>query len=73
MDYSFLKLKKIMLVDDETELLKMVVSILKDEGFLNVITASTVQEAINVAKNQKPDLAVLDVMLPDGNGFALFS
>lgn len=71
MDNTFLHNKKLLLVDDEQELLKMVVNILKDAGFTNVFTAMTVKDAVIAAKEQKPDLAVLDVMLPDGNGFSL--
>lgn len=71
MDHSFLHSKKILLVDDEPELLKMVSGILKDSGFENIIAADSVRAAIAAAKSEKPDLAVLDVMLPDGDGFSL--
>ncbi len=63
--------KKILLVDDEPELLTLVAVILKEDGFENIMTASTVSEGIDAAKTQKPDLAILDVMLPDGDGFFL--
>ena len=39
MDNSFLHNKKLLLVDDEPELLKMVYSILKDAGFVSIVTA----------------------------------
>ena len=71
MDNSFLHSKKLLLVDDEQELLKMVSDILKDAGFETVLTAMTVKEAILTAKEDTPDLIVLDVMLPDGDGFSL--
>lgn len=71
MDNSLINEKKIMLVDDEPELLKLVTTILKDNGFQNILTASSVQEGITVTKNTSPDLAILDVMLPDGDGFSL--
>lgn len=71
MDYSFLHTKKLLLVDDEPELLKMVTVILKDDGFKNIVVAASVREGVDIAKNEKPDLAVLDVMLPDGDGFSL--
>ena len=71
MDHSFLKNKKILLVDDEPELLKMVTSILSDDGFRNIVTAISVKEGISAVQNEKPDLAILDVMLPDGDGFSL--
>ena len=71
MDNSFLHTKRLLLVDDEQELLKMVSDILKDAGFETVLTAMTVKEAILTAKEETPDLIVLDVMLPDGDGFSL--
>lgn len=71
MAFDYLKRKKILLVDDEPELLNMVTSILENEGYTNIKTASTASEAIDACRNFKPELAVLDVMLPDGNGFDL--
>ena len=71
MAFNYLKRKKILLVDDEPELLNMVTSILENEGYTNIKTASTASEAIDACKNFKPELAVLDVMLPYGNGFDL--
>lgn len=71
MDYSFLHHKKLLLVDDEPELLKMVSDILRDAGFKNIVLAKTVKEAITLIKEEKTDLAMLDVMLPDGDGFSL--
>ena len=72
MDYGFLKHRKILIVDDEMELLEMVTSILAQEGFREMKTARTVSEALRMVKEWQPDLAILDVMLPDGNGFSLF-
>lgn len=71
MNHSFLHHKKLLLVDDEQELLKMVTTILKDDGFEHIILASSVKEGVEAAKKEKPDLAVLDIMLPDGDGFSL--
>lgn len=67
-----LKRKRILLVDDEKELLDMVRSILKEEGYSSIRIASTQKEAVEIACSFHPELAVLDVMLPDGNGFSLF-
>ena len=71
MDNSFLHSKKLLLVDDEPELLKMLEVILADEGFHNIITAANMKDGLAAAKAEKPDLAILDIMLPDGDGFAL--
>ena len=71
MDNSFLHSKKLLLVDDEPELLKMVSTILTDEGFQRLVIAANMKEGIAAAKAEKPDLVILDVMLPDGDGFSL--
>lgn len=71
MEQAFLHTKKLLLVDDEPELLKMVTAILKDDGFENIVSAASVKEGAEAAAGEKPDLAVLDVMLPDGDGFSL--
>lgn len=71
MGFDYLKQKRILLVDDEQGLLDMVVSILREDGFLNIQTAKTVKEAVSISETYRPELAILDVMLPDGNGFAL--
>lgn len=71
MEQSFLHTKKILLVDDEPELRKLVLDILSDDGFSNIIDAGTVQTGLDSARQEKPDLAILDVMLPDGDGLSL--
>ncbi len=71
MDHSFLHSKKLLLVDDEPELLTMVSAILKDAGFERIVVASSAKEGLAQAQKEEPDLAILDVMLPDGDGFSL--
>lgn len=71
MDNSYLHQKKLLLIDDEPELLKMVSSILAGSGFENIVTAASLADGVTAVQNEKPDLAVLDVMLPDGDGFSL--
>lgn len=71
MNHEYLKDKQILLVDDEQDLLDLVLSILQEDGFQNISTAKTVGQALALARQNMPQLAVLDVMLPDGNGFAL--
>jgi DNA-binding response OmpR family regulator len=72
MDNAYLHSKKILLIDDELELLKMVSAILSDDGFEQIVTGKNVDEGIDLVKSEHPDLAILDVMLPDGDGFSLF-
>ena len=57
MDFDYLKQKRILLVDDEQELLDMVSSIFANEGFCNVKTAKTVKEALCIAETFQPELA----------------
>lgn len=71
MSNEYLLSKRILLVDDEQELLDMVLSILNDYGFQNIMTAKNTKEALTQAQRIRPELAILDVMLPDGNGFDL--
>lgn len=62
---------KILVVDDERELLHMIESILRKDGYSRIYTASNCKEAVQIAKSVKPDAAILDVRLPDGDGFSL--
>ena len=63
--------KTILLVDDEPELLKLMGAVLYAEGFTNLVCAKSVSQALEVYQKTKPDLAILDVGLPDGDGFSL--
>ena len=54
--------KKILLVDDDIDVITIVETILKHEGF-DVITASNKTEGFEKFKTEKPDLAILDVMM----------
>ena len=64
--------KKILVVDDEPELLKMIEDILFSEGFFQVYTAPDCKKAMELAKTQPVALFLLDINLPDGNGFMLY-
>jgi two-component system, OmpR family, phosphate regulon response regulator PhoB len=57
----------ILVVDDEQDILAMVKSNLGKAGY-NVITARDGEEAISIAREESPDLMVLDVMLPSVSG-----
>lgn len=66
-----LQSKTILLVDDEQELLNLLITVLQSEGFRHIVTARDVANALEVFQREHPDLAVLDVGLPDGDGFTL--
>lgn len=63
---------KILIVDDNLELLEMIRSILKNNGFERINTAGNCAEGLKVFQQERPQLVILDVMLPDGDGFTLF-
>ena len=60
--------KTILVVDDSESLRTMVKSYLAQEGF-RVVTASDGREAIFVARDAKPDLILLDIMMPELGGY----
>lgn len=59
--------QKILLVDDEQDILEFLSYNLKKEGY-SVFTANNGKEAITIAKKVTPDLIILDVMMPDMDG-----
>jgi DNA-binding response OmpR family regulator len=60
--------KTIMVVDDEKRLVSLVESYLTQEGY-RVVTAYNGKEALTVAQKEKPELIVLDVMMPEMDGY----
>ncbi len=63
---------RILLVDDNPDFSKIVSVFLQSKG-LEVVTASTFQEGEEAFLNTKPELILLDVVLPDGSGVDLVS
>ena len=60
--------KTILVVDDEKRLVSLVESYLTQEGY-HVVTAHNGKEALTVARHESPDLIVLDVMMPEMDGY----
>ena len=60
-------MSRVLVCDDETQILRALRVILRDAGF-EVVTAQTAQEALDAAALKAPDAAILDLILPDGNG-----
>jgi len=59
--------KKILIADDEPDILEIISYNLKMEGY-DVVTAKDGEDALQKAKLSKPDLIILDVMMPNKNG-----
>lgn len=58
----------ILIVDDEKRLVSLVQSYLAQEGY-RVVTAYNGRDALEVADREKPDLIILDIMMPEMNGY----
>ena len=61
---------RVLVVDDEANITDLVATALRYEGF-DVEVAATGTEALKAAETFRPDLMVLDIMLPDRDGFAV--
>lgn len=64
---GFTNHKKILIVEDEQDILQLVKHYLEKEGF-RPVTAMSGLEALKKVKEDKPDLVVLDLMLPEMDG-----
>jgi excisionase family DNA binding protein len=60
--------RKVLLVDDDAELVELMNKVLEEDGRFEVRIASNGFDAGMMVKEYRPDLIVLDVMLPDING-----
>jgi two-component system KDP operon response regulator KdpE len=59
--------QRVLVCDDEPQILRAVRITLRDEGF-DVVAAATATEALDAAALRSPDAAILDLLLPDGDG-----
>jgi len=64
--------KKILAVDDESDVLLIIQTGLEVEGF-DVVTAVNGEEALSQAREEQPDLILLDVMMPIMDGFEVLA
>lgn len=60
--------KTILVVDDKKEMVGLIQSYLTQEGY-RVVTAANGREALFVARHEKPDLIILDLMMPEMGGY----
>lgn len=63
---------RVLLVDDQPELLALVSGSLRQAGYRTVDTAACCAEARACFAAHRPDVMILDINLPDGDGFSLF-
>jgi two-component system KDP operon response regulator KdpE len=62
--------RRVLVCDDEPQILRALRVVLREAGF-DVVPAETAQEALDRAAVQPPDAAILDLVLPDGDGIAV--
>jgi DNA-binding response OmpR family regulator len=62
--------RRVLIIEDEPDLVRGLRDALEFEGF-DVLSAGLGREGINLARDRGPDLVLLDLMLPDMNGFAV--
>lgn len=60
--------KKILLVDDEQDLVSSLAGLLQDNGY-DVVSASNGLEGLKKAEEDRPDLILLDIMMPKVDGY----
>jgi DNA-binding response OmpR family regulator len=60
--------KKILIIEDEGRLRELLASLLKKEGFV-VLTAEDGEVGLKIIKEEKPDIVILDLILPKKDGF----
>ncbi|MGN7377478.1 response regulator transcription factor [Bacillus altitudinis] len=60
---------KVLIIDDEKEILELINTVLTREGIDQVLTASTARDGLTQFHQEQPDLVILDIMLPDGEGY----
>lgn len=65
-----LRKSSVLVVDDDVHMLRMIERILKLEDY-RVLTASSGEGALNVFYEENPDLVLLDIMLPDLDGYTV--
>lgn len=63
-------MKKILIVEDEPQMLRLLVDVLEKNKF-EALTARDGAAALNIAKKEKPDLILLDIIMPKMDGLTM--
>ena len=63
--------EKILVIEDESEIRELIQLNLEMNGFSEVLTAADGETGLKIAKNETPDLILLDIMLPGIDGYAV--
>ena len=63
--------EKVLIIDDDLNIIRSISFVLEREGYI-VITATDGKEALKKAKEELPNLIILDIILPELNGFEVY-
>ena len=61
---------RVLVVDDESDFIQLLKYNLEHQGF-DILTATNGVEALNIARRELPDVVLIDLMLPDLDGFSV--
>lgn len=61
--------KTVLIIDDEEDILRLIKTVLVKEGINHIVTSTTAKEGFAEFQRTQPDLVLLDIMLPDGEGY----
>ena len=63
--------KRILIVDDEPDAISYISSVLEDNGY-DYLSAENGEEGLELAKKEKPDMILLDLIMPEKSGMLMF-
>ena len=63
---------RVVWIEDDPELLRLSQIVLSHRGY-EVVTVSDSREGVNVIRREKPDVIILDLMMPDVDGWAIYN
>lgn len=64
--------KKILIIDDEQDFIETTIEVLSEIGDLLFLSANSGLKGLEIAKDSKPNLIILDLIMPEMNGFMVF-
>ncbi len=63
--------KKILIVDDEDQVREFVVAVLEENGFVPIV-ATNGEEAMQMIRENRPDLVIMDILMPKQSGIRMY-
>ena len=63
--------KKILIIDDEEDILNLLSTVLEKEGLRNIYKAKDARSGYDLFEKEDPDIILLDIMLPDEDGYEI--